>query len=314
MHKMTKLILTIVVILILILVVLALIVQIPRYCWVRKRSTLHRLDRTFEERRLCQKRRQDKVVVTLSTIPDRIMLLGPTLASLLSQSYLPDEIALNIPYRSRKGAKYRIPKWLKNLKSVTIHRVDKDEGPGTKLLPTLRREIQTPMTKIIAVDDDNIYRSDTVETLLRVHEKYLRRGEVVAVTSYGVDVNCDGSLPSIPERIRILFISEKETDLLQGFSGFLVTPIMLPKEAYDIYSGPPEAISVDDVWFSGWLHLNGIRIITPGFGLSHFPIVNLGKIRKTTALANGENKDFIPDLKVIKWFRKKKGMRLVSEK
>jgi hypothetical protein len=300
-----KILLIVIVIVLVILALAVYLLQIPRYHWLRKRSALLHLDRTFKERKAKKEPNRDRIVVSLSTIPDRIHLMGPTLASWMDQTVLPDEICINVPLLSRKGKEYTIPEWMTDLENVTIYRVDEDEGPGTKLLPTLRRERSKPngnRTRIICGDDDNIYNAKTIEILTRVHRHYEKKGKLVAVSNYGVTLNCDEELPGIPERVRTLFVCERRTDLLQGFSGFLVTPEMIPEQAYDIHSGPKEVISVDDIWFSGWLNLNGIPIISPGYIFLHLPIVSFGEMRDTPALAKGENKHFVTDMKVIRWF------------
>lgn len=295
-------ILIIVIVIILIIVIAMAILEVGRYMALRLRQRLFLLDREYHLRRRVD---GPRTVVTLSTIPDRIKLVGPTLASILDQTRRVDEICINVPYVSRKGGEYYIPKWISRLKSVTIRRVEKDEGPGTKLLPTLRRERHQPNTRLIACDDDNVYHSRTIEILTNTHSHYLHnRKEHVAVTGYGVSLDCNGHLPGIPERIRTIFTRERETDLLQGFSGFLVTPSMFPEEAYEIKNCPEETISVDDIWFSAWLNINHVRIIATGFIYKHMPIINLGEMRLTPALATGENKDFVRDQRVIDWFIK----------
>lgn len=311
----TKLLL-IVLMIIVIIVVIVYLLQLVRYFRLRSRDYLYELDQRYRKSSHHRHNYSYRVVITLSTIPERLDLLGPTLASLLDQSVHVDEIGINIPWVSRKGKKYHIPDWLKSLHHVRVHRVDVDEGPATKLLPTLRRE--KPDTRIIVVDDDNIYHRDTIKVLLKTHNWFLHRNDqenytsyyhgpntLVAVTNYGVSLDCDGDLPDIPERIYAAFYRERQVDLLQGFSGFLVTPSMFPKEALSMDHGPKECISVDDIWFSGWLTVNDIPIVAPGNTYAHLPLLTLGDIRCTPALASGENKGFVTDKKVIQWFRDK---------
>lgn len=304
MSNQTKILLIVIMLLVIIVALLSML-QIFRYFRLRSRDCLVNLDLAYRKFPFNRYQCNYRVVVCLSTIPERVKLLGPTLASLLDQSVHVDEIAINLPYISRKGKEYKVPKWLTRLHNVKIYRVDVDEGPGTKLLPTLRRE--KPDTRIIVVDDDNIYHSETVKILLKTHNSYLHKAdqELVAVTNYGVCLDEDGDLPDVPERIKAAFYNERQVDLLQGFSGFLVTPSMFPREALKIENCPKECVSVDDVWFSGWLAVNGVPIVSPGNMYGHLPILSHGDIRKTPALAHGENKDFIPDKKVIAWFQEK---------
>ena len=318
MSRHTK-ILLIIIMLIVIIVALMYILQIVRYFRLRSREQLYRLDRAYRKSSLVRHNYPYRVVISLSTIPERVKLLGPTLASLLDQSVDVDEIAINLPYVSRKGKPYKVPKWLKRLHNVKIYRVEVDEGPGTKLLPTLRRERAD--TRIIVVDDDNIYNSETIKVLIKVHNWHLQKADqenltseykgpnkLVAVTNYGVCLDEDGDLPDVPERIKAAFYSDRQVDLLQGFSGFLVTPSMFPPQALTITSCPKECVSVDDIWFSGWLTINGVAIVSPGNMYGHLPLLSRGDIRKTPALAHGENKDFITDKKIIRWFRYEHGI------
>ena len=304
-------ILLIVIMIIVIIIVAAAILELPRYGALKVKQRLFLLDREYYRRRKVD---GPRTVITLSTIPERVKLMGPTLASILDQTRRVDEICINIPYLSRKGFKYHVPNWLRQLNNVTVHRVEIDEGPATKLLPTLRRERHNPSTRIIAIDDDNIYNSRTIEVLVNTFDHHLhKRNKLVAVTGYGVTLDRHGKLPSVGERVKAVFTNERETDLLQGFSGFLVTPAMFPKEAYEIKDCPPETISVDDIWFSAWLDINRIPIIATRFIYKHMPIINFGEIRLTPALATGENKDFIRDQRVINWFRKNKGAFIKKE-
>ena len=69
----------------------------------------------LERRRLALPRpaTSRRVVFSLTTTPDRIRTLGPTLNSLFDQSCRSDAIYLNIPGESvRQGCGYVIPEWL----------------------------------------------------------------------------------------------------------------------------------------------------------------------------------------------------------
>ncbi len=296
-----KIIAIVLIVLVLIIIYLAELVQVRRYWRLRHAKTLQELDKKYVSRTPGKLGvEMHRIVVSMSTIPDRIHLIGPTLASLLDQTVKPHEIAINIPHISRKGLKYTIPDWLSNLKSVKIHRVDKDEGPGTKLLPTLRRE--NPGTRIIVVDDDNIYNSGMIEHLLREFNKRDCEKRRVCLSNYGFHLNHDGMLPVLTERLRAIAAGPEEIDILQGFSGFVVLKEFFPQEVYEHVNCPKECISVDDIWFTGWLYKNGVKIETPGHIYRQIPIINFGKIRATPSLANGENAGFVTDQVVINWF------------
>lgn len=300
---------TLIVIILIVLIILIVVckicntLQVLRYFRFKSKSHLRYLDNRYSS--LPRVNSSEKVVISLTTIPDRMDHLFPTIGSLLDQTVRVDEIALNIPRVSRKGIEYRIPEWMKDMKSITIHRVKEDEGPATKLLPVLRRESDN--TRIIVVDDDNIYHSQTIELLVRAFENHLKNGDLVAVTHYGVILEPDGTIPPFKSisRVRTMLCGPKPVDILQGCHGFIVTPRMFPEGTLDLDKRPDEAVSVDDIWFSCWLHLNNIPIYCLGSTYKHVPLVNFGEVNKTPKLVNGENKGFIRDQKIVNWFMDK---------
>lgn len=250
-----------------------------------------------------------RTIISLTTTPERIFHLKPTIASLLDQNVKVDEICLFIPYISRKGVEYEIPYWLTSTKSIVIYRVEKDEGPSTKLLFALRKENKNnnKETRIIVVDDDRIYNKNTIKTLVDIYEKNLLQGDITAVTHLGLCLSHHGKFPSKWSRLCSAFSNCKLVDLIQGVSGFLVTPSMFPVEAYELKNCPEEAITVDDVWFSCWLQLNNIKIISSGKFINYIPLPVLGNISKTPSLISNENKGCIRDEKVVEWFMREKG-------
>jgi len=143
-----------------------------------------------------------EIIVTLTTIPDRMPYLNATLLSLVTQTVPPTEIVLNIPYVSRRffnpdgsPLSYNLPPdfldfvnllgrldedsvrndpifpfeipLLSRIPKITIHRCD-DDGPATKLLPTLGREFSIGRLDSILMiaDDDVIYPPNWVESLV----------------------------------------------------------------------------------------------------------------------------------------------------
>jgi hypothetical protein len=104
----------------------------------------------------------NKVIVSITTTPNKISKLKPVLNSILDQTVKIDQIALNIPYKYN-GNEYKIPEEF--TKFVSVYRCGMDYGPGTKLIPTLLREDECG-TIIITLDDDQIYGKDFIETLI----------------------------------------------------------------------------------------------------------------------------------------------------
>jgi hypothetical protein len=121
----------------------------------------------IQDYRHLKKCTNDKVVLSLTTVPERIKKIKPMLNSLLNQTVRVDRIALNIPEKC-KNKDYDIPNEYNEL--CNIFNVGRDYGPGTKYVPTLLREKDCG-TKIILLDDDYIYGKDLIEVLLKESEK-----------------------------------------------------------------------------------------------------------------------------------------------
>ena len=108
-----------------------------------------------------------RIVISLTTIPDRIKLIKPVIKSLLDQTVKVDQIVINLP-KTCKDKTYDVPEDLKNMCNVIT--CGRDYGPGTKFIPTILRE-QDSDTIIIMVDDDYIYGYDFIDTILKEHIK-----------------------------------------------------------------------------------------------------------------------------------------------
>lgn len=125
-----------------------------------------------------KKQKTPIVIVSLTTIPERLNDthygengIYSCIMSLHNQNYDNFEIHFNIPMVYKlHNTEYTIPDWLSELKNVKIFRVD-DEGPVTKILPTIRR-ITNKNTIIIVVDDDQRYHPDMIKEHVKNQTKY----------------------------------------------------------------------------------------------------------------------------------------------
>lgn len=107
------------------------------------------------------------VIVSITTSPRRILLMEPVINSILNQTYPPDLIRINIPYKfKRNGEKYIIPSFLKNNPKIKIYRYEEDLGPIMKVLPTIIDHKNDDNTIIIYTDDDIIMLPNMIETHL----------------------------------------------------------------------------------------------------------------------------------------------------
>ena len=112
------------------------------------------------------------VYISMTTIPERLKTIWwynnlKRNMSFLKHNYI---IIVNIPKYSLNGEKYIIPDNVIKLQKdnpdkLIINIVNKDEGPITKLLPTLRNDNIKDSDTIIICDDDFYYKPKVFELI-----------------------------------------------------------------------------------------------------------------------------------------------------
>lgn len=227
-------------------------------------------------------------VITLSTIPPRFSLIGPTLRSLVAQRSRPEAVELYIPRSYR-----RFPQWGGGLPDVppgvTIIRVDEDFGPATKILPAVRR-YRGQDVDLLFVDDDHHYPPGWAAGYLEVrrqHPEAVVCASALSIAGIGrvwVDTSRQprarpappawdqlgyqlGRLSSRLRPVRLFgpplgpvfrkFEQSGYVDVAEGFAGVALRPEFLDDAAFTI---PSVLWTVDDVWISGHLARRGIPI------------------------------------------------------
>src|SRR5438094_3691302 len=104
----------------------------------------HRQQVLFIRETLAANRKFDnrRVIASLSTVPDRINNLRPTIQSLLKQTRPPDEIVLAIPeFSIRERRPYVVPKYISRLPRVRVLGCHEDWGPATKFIAAIQDEL-----------------------------------------------------------------------------------------------------------------------------------------------------------------------------
>lgn len=253
---------------------------------------LKRLDLSALDAHWAARTDRSDAIVTLTTIPRRVSLIGETLKSLLRQTRAPGRIVLNVPHLSRRENRgYEIPPWLTQLSSVDIHRCDHDWGPATKLIPSLLRF--APAQRLIVVDDDRIYPPTLVADL----ERAAVENPDCAIGLGGWRVPDDltdrpttlwadlRGLPPVPVKATRLK-QPVEVDILQGMASYLVQPRFFdPKDVTDYAHAPEAVFFVDDVWLSA--HCKARKLVVPAERINYEPIANRRYLKSTSvALIN----------------------------
>ena len=209
---------------------------------------------------------EQKIIITFTTVPSRIAKIKPTIISLLQQTLRPSIIELNLAVNpQKKDTGWSVPPWLENLTSVSIHWLDYDYGPASKLIPTLERH-QNEDCLIIVVDDDMIYPRDLIEQFFKADQQSYG-GKVFCSSGHLITKNHHFFESPSGRRIKV---GRRRVAIIEGCGGYSVRPKHFNIETLkSLNDAPNNAMRMDDIWFSGHLSRRGIEKIKIATGRRH---------------------------------------------
>jgi hypothetical protein len=148
-----------------ILTILSLIITLLYYFGIIRYFQLHfdNTEKYLENYKNLDKASNNKVIISLSTTPEKIKKIRPMINSLLDQTVKVDNIFLNLP----QDKNYDIPEDYKKI--LNIFSCGQDYGCANKFIPTILRE-ENNNTIIILLEDDYIYGKDFIESLIESYE------------------------------------------------------------------------------------------------------------------------------------------------
>src|SRR5438876_10034029 len=238
--------------------------------------------RTFNDRR---------VIASLSTVPDRIGNLGPTIRSLLKQTRPPDEIVLAIPeFSVREQRPYVVPKYISLLPRVRVLHCAEDWGPATKFIGAIQDELATGRenTLIMVVDDDRLYPRDALETYLYYSEQLPDAALCFRGAAMPSTFDWDDAKMIYAKDLR----EPRPVAVITGCGSYLIQPRFFDGSLWDYSGAPSVAFYIDDIWISAWLSRRGVeRYVVPSSAIMRSVrrqrrTVSLNKIRGRQKLNN----------------------------
>jgi hypothetical protein len=245
-----------------------------------------------------------RVIASLSTLPDRIDNLGPTIRCLLDQTRSPDEIVLAIPdFSVRQEKRYVLPEYLAKFPRLRILRATKDWGPATKFIPAIQEELAAGRleTLIMIVDDDRTYPRDALETYLSYSEELPNaalcfRGGSINRKSTGCNLKISlGSQLRTPQPVTVM----------TGCGSYLIQPRFFDRTLWDYSDAPAAAFYVDDIWISGYLERQGVeKYIVPASGTMRTVRDQLGTMTLLEVPSGRERSNY----DVVNFFQEKYGV------
>ncbi len=206
--------------------------------------------RAASAKKLIKNKEVVPVLVSLTSIPERLSNLDLVIKSILNQTKLPKKITLWL----HKDLKNKLPERLSSLQSVYFEiKYSNLTSSHRKLIHSLA---QYPNETIITCDDDLIYGKDLIEKLYSEHLKYPKDIIGNETTQIKLDKN-NNYLPFSAWKKKS--VKYKINRLLPiGAWGILYPKNSMPKEIFDVdlfLKLTPEA---DDLWFKGMALINNV--------------------------------------------------------
>ncbi len=215
--------------------------------------------RFIRETLACDRKSDDRrIIASLSTVPERIGNLGPTIRSLLRQTRPPDEIVLAIPeFSIREQRPYAVPKHVSRWPRMRVLHCQKDWGPATKFIPIVREELAAGRgnTLIMVVDDDRMYPRDALETYLHYNKQLPDAALCFRGAAMPRDLDWRHAKMIRASELR----QPQPAAVITGCGSYLIQPRFFDESLWD-YSQPPEgAFYMDDIWISGCLARRNVK-------------------------------------------------------
>ncbi len=223
-------------------------------------SRKHRRQVRFIRETLASDRKSDdrRIIASLSTVPERIGNLGPTIRSLLRQTRPPDEIVLAIPeFSIREQRPYAVPKHVSRWPRMRVLHCQKDWGPATKFIPIVREELAAGRgnTLIMVVDDDRIYPRDALETYLHYNKQLPDAALCFRGAAMPRDLDWRHAKMIRASELR----QPQPAAVITGCGSYLIQPRFFDESLWDYSQAPKGAFYMDDIWISGCLARRNVK-------------------------------------------------------
>ena len=206
--------------------------------------------------------RANKVIVSLTSFPERKNIVVKTIKTLLTQTMKPDMVILWLAPEQFPNGENDLPKELLDLKEYGLT-IDwyRDIRSYKKIVPTLKKYSDAV---IITVDDDIYYAPDTIETL---YKSYLKNPEDIHANRCDwikliTDKNGKEKITWV--KTRELFKDKHRNEAsfrqrLTGYGAVLYPPNSLYKDVTDEEKFLKTIPTHDDIWLWAMAVLNGTR-------------------------------------------------------
>lgn len=238
--------------------------------------------------------REQRIIISLTSFPQRMHDIHYTIYSLLNQSLKPDAVVLWLAEEQFPNKEQDIPQSVLNLRGngLTI-KWCQDLRSYKKLIPSLK---EYPNDIIVTTDDDIYYPPTWLELLYtsylrNPHTIHCHRGHKIRFDKYG------NVLPYKKWKHRISHDFASFHNFFTGAGGVLYPPHCLHSDVSNIKLFQTLAPNADDIWFWAMAVINDTPINIVENNLKNLIYVNPERELKLTSeftlamvnTANGQN-------------------------
>ncbi|HEU6449024.1 MAG TPA: glycosyltransferase family A protein [Verrucomicrobiae bacterium] len=204
--------------------------------------------------------RKIPVIVTLTTIPERLEKVSSAIESLLRQDVKPDGIIL---WLGKSLAKKPLPFSLRRqIKRGLEIRFVEDVGPHTKVIYALQ---EFPDCLVVSCDDDSLYSQGWLKELLDGHQRH--PDCVVCHRARQMALGRDGELLPYVKWKLVRSTVPSFSIFPVCVAGILYPPGLLHREVFNVDIFRKTCPKADDVWMKAMSLLNNVRC----HSISEFP-------------------------------------------
>jgi hypothetical protein len=201
--------------------------------------------------------RDRRIIISLTSYPDRIPSLHLTLYSLLRQSFKPDAIVLWLAEEQFPGGEAALPDKIKNLKKYGLQIMwYHDIKSFKKLIPALKA---FPNDIIVTADDDAFYNQNW---LLILYKGYQTKPSCISChRAYSIGFDNKGDvLPYNEWKAATSDLQESYTTFFTGVGGVLYPPKVLNEDVFNEEIFMNIYPTTDDIWFWAMAVKNGTKM------------------------------------------------------
>lgn len=211
----------------------------------------------FDELGITPIKRENKIIVSLTSFPERMHDINFTLFSLLNQSLKPDEVFLWLSYEQFPNKEQDVPQDVLDLKDngLTIKWCE-DIRSLKKLLPALR---ECPNDFIVTADDDIFYPKNWLKEIWEEHLKY--PNEIISSRTRKISYNSDKSFNDYNDWKLVTGGSKPSYfNFFTTGGGTLFIPNSLSERIFDIKLFSELCPYADDIWIWAMAVLSKTKI------------------------------------------------------